>query len=82
VFHIPFYVVAPETTIDPRTPDGSAIPIEHRAPEEVRQFRDSLAAPPGCEVYNPAFDVTPGDWITGIITDKTVHRSPYQLNRP
>ena len=65
---IPLYVVAPTTTLDPVTPDGAAIPIEERDPGEITT---RFAA------RNPAFDVTPADLITAIVTEEGVHRAPY-----
>lgn len=62
---IPFYVVAPSTTYDPECPDGSAIPIEERKPEEVRAGK----APAQCKVWNPAFDITPKELITKVILE-------------
>jgi methylthioribose-1-phosphate isomerase len=75
---IPFYVCAPTTSIDLATPDGTAIPIEERAAEEVTAIRGVAIAPPGTEVRNPAFDVTPNDLITGIITEEGVLRGPFE----
>src|SRR5215210_5176311 len=69
---IPFYVAAPSSTVDPATPNGAAIPIEERAPEEVMAWRDRRSAPPGVGVWNPAFDVTPADLVTAIVTDRGV----------
>jgi methylthioribose-1-phosphate isomerase len=75
---VPFYVAAPLTTIDPAAPDGDAIPIEQRAAEEVLEVEGVGAdgaiarvrvAPPGTAVVNPAFDVTPGRLIAGIVTE-------------
>lgn len=66
---IPFYVAAPRTTFDRRLPDGSAIRIEERSPEEVTHWHGQPVAPPGIKVCNPAFDVTPGTLITGFITE-------------
>lgn len=65
---IPFYVVAPTTTFDPATPDGAAIPIEERDPGEITTRFNAR---------NPAFDVTPADLITAIVTEEGVHRAPY-----
>lgn len=62
---IPFYVVAPITTFDPRTPSGAEIEIEERGPKEVQGYRDNLWALPETPVWNPAFDVTPMDFVTG-----------------
>jgi methylthioribose-1-phosphate isomerase len=70
---IPFYVAAPWTTIDLRTADGSAIPIEERDAEEVRRHGGALMTPGGQPVRNPAFDVTPAALVTAIITERGVH---------
>ena len=69
---VPLYVLAPTSTIDPATPDGAAIPIEERAADEVTGWRGQRTAPDGMAVWNPAFDVTPAELITGIITDRGV----------
>jgi methylthioribose-1-phosphate isomerase len=69
---VPFYVAAPTSTIDPATADGAGIPIEERAPDEVSAWRGHPAAPTGAKVWNPAFDVTPAELITAIITDRGV----------
>jgi methylthioribose-1-phosphate isomerase len=66
---IPLYVVAPTSTVDLATRDGSAIPIEERDPGEVTT---RFAA------RNPAFDVTPADLITAIVTERGVSRAPYE----
>src|SRR5262249_27696200 len=71
---IPFYVAAPCSTFDLSLPNGSAIPIEQRDPREVTHGFGRQTAPDGVNVYNPAFDVTPGRLITAIITDKGVIR--------
>lgn len=76
--NIPFYVACPLSTIDLSIPDGSAIPIEERAAEEVTGFRDCQWAAQGVSVRNPAFDVTPAELVTGLITEKGV---VHQLNR-
>jgi len=70
--NVPFYVVAPITTIDPSIPDGSYIKIEERKPEELTHIAGIHIAAAGINVWNPAFDVTPHSLITGIITDKGV----------
>ena len=77
-YGIPFYVCAPSSTIDMRIPDGSHIPIEQRAPEEVTElwYKERMA-PEGIGVYNPAFDVTDHSLITGIITEKGICRAPF-----
>ncbi|MBP0128483.1 MAG: S-methyl-5-thioribose-1-phosphate isomerase [Nitrospira sp.] len=72
---IPFYVAAPYSTIDLKTKTGADIPIEERNPLEVTAIHGSPAiAPVGVAVYNPAFDVTPAELITGIITERGVFR--------
>ncbi|HZM36885.1 MAG TPA: S-methyl-5-thioribose-1-phosphate isomerase [Burkholderiales bacterium] len=73
---IPFYVAAPLSTFDPSIPDGSKIPIEERGAEEVTGYRDARWAPHGISVRNPAFDVTPAELVTGIITEKGVVMHP------
>ena len=69
---IPFYVLAPTSTIDPATPDGAAIPIEERAAREVTTWRGHASAPAGVGAWNPAFDVTPAELITAIVTDRGI----------
>jgi methylthioribose-1-phosphate isomerase len=72
---IPFYVAAPYSTIDLGTKSGKDIPIEQRNPAEVTNVHGGdLIAPSGVDVYNPAFDVTPGDLVTGIITERGVFK--------
>jgi methylthioribose-1-phosphate isomerase len=75
--HIPFYVAAPLSTIDLRTPDGSHIPIEERSPREVTHVGGSQVAPLDAKIWNPAFDVTPHRFIAGIITERGIFRAPY-----
>ena len=76
---IPFYVAAPASTIDMRTLTGEGIPIEERHPLEVTQVHGGpTIAPEGVEVWNPAFDVTPAKYITGIMTERGVF-SPKDL---
>ena len=78
---IPFYVAAPYSTIDLGTKSGKDIPIEQRNPAEVTSINGGHPiAPSGVEVYNPAFDVTPADLITGIITERGVFK-PGDLQR-
>jgi methylthioribose-1-phosphate isomerase len=74
--NIPFYVACPLSTIDLSIPDGSAIPIEERAAEEVTGFRDCQWAAQGVSVRNPAFDVTPAELVTGLITERGVVHQP------
>jgi methylthioribose-1-phosphate isomerase len=75
---IPFYVAAPTSTVDLSLADGSQIPIEERGPEEVRAIAGHSTAPENAPVLNPAFDVTPGELIAGIITERGVLRAPYE----
>src|SRR5438067_4621226 len=75
--HIPFYVAAPLSTIDLSTPDGSRIPIEERSAKEVTHVGGAQLAPDGALVWNPAFDVTPHHFISGIITERGIFRAPY-----
>lgn len=74
---IPFYVAAPITTLDLSLKSGDEIPIEERDIKEVTHIRDIQMGPEGVNVQNPAFDVTPHELITAIITDKGVARAPY-----
>jgi methylthioribose-1-phosphate isomerase len=74
---IPFLVAAPLSTVDFRTPDGGAIPIEQRSPDEVTHVAGTSVAPAGTTALNPAFDVTPQHLITAIVTDRGVARPPY-----
>ena len=74
---IPFYVAAPRSTIDPTLSDGGGIPIEQRDASEVTHFFGRQVAPDGVPALNPAFDVTPNKYITGIITEVGVLRKPY-----
>ncbi len=74
---LPFYVAAPTSTIDPGLAEGGQIPIEERSAEEVRGFAGRCVTVPDVDVENPAFDVTPAGYITGIITEKGVSRPPY-----
>ena len=69
-FNIPFYVVCPYSTVDLRTPRGADIEIEERAPSEVREVYGVQVAPQDVNVFNPAFDVTPAELISGIITER------------
>ena len=74
---IPFYVCAPTSSIDPATPDGAGIEIEERSADEVLTVRGVRIAPAGTDVRNPAFDVTPAELITGIVTEDGVVHAPY-----
>jgi methylthioribose-1-phosphate isomerase len=75
--NIPFYVAAPLSTIDLNTPDGDGIPIEERNAREVTHVGGSQLTPEGALIWNPAFDVTPHRFITGIITERGIFRPPY-----
>jgi len=74
---VPFYVAAPLTTLDMSLASGDEIPIEERDSTEITHIRDHQLGPEGVNVHNPAFDVTPHQFITAIITDKGVARPPY-----
>jgi methylthioribose-1-phosphate isomerase len=73
---IPFYVACPLSTIDRSVPDGSGIPIEERAAEEVTGYRDNQWAATGVTVRNPAFDVTPAELVSALITEKGIVHEP------
>ena len=74
---IPFYVAAPLSTFDPALATGAEIVIEERTPTEMREWRGQPTAPADVPVWNPAFDVTPADLVTAIITEVGVLRPPY-----
>jgi methylthioribose-1-phosphate isomerase len=74
---VPFYVAAPTNTVDLATPSGDDIPIEERPAEEVISIAGVDTAPEGTAVLNPAFDVTPHQYVTAIITERGVLRRPY-----
>jgi methylthioribose-1-phosphate isomerase len=76
---IPFYVAAPTSTIDPSLSSGDEIPIEERNPEEVTTIGGIHLAPKNVAAANPAFDITPHQYITAIITEKGIVREPYSL---
>ncbi len=80
--NIPFYVAAPLSTIDPECKSGDEIPIEERAAEEITTIGGISQCPPGTQVYNPAFDVTPARYITAIITEAGILRPPYAESIP
>ncbi len=75
---VPFSGVAPPSTVDYGTKSGEGIEIEERGAEEVARIRGVRVAPEGVDVYNPAFDISPGENITGIVTEKGVARPPYE----
>jgi methylthioribose-1-phosphate isomerase len=74
---VPFYALAPTSTIDLETPSGAEIPIEHRSADEVRRGFGSQTAPADARVWSPAFDVTPAELVTGIVTEHGVCRAPF-----
>lgn len=78
--HIPFYFAAPFSTFDFSITDGKGIPIEERNEEEVKEFHHVRTAPVQVKALNPAFDITPHELITGIITEKGVLKPPYIEN--
>jgi methylthioribose-1-phosphate isomerase len=78
-YGIPFIIAAPTTTVDTRCPSGLEIPIEERPADEVTHVRGQRIVSEGVEVYNPAFDVTPADLITAIITEEGVFQAPYSF---
>lgn len=77
---IPFYVVAPTSTIDLDTPSGDDIPIEERDEREVSHVGDEMIVPEGVDVFNPAFDITPNRLVSAIVTEYGVVRQPYEEN--
>lgn len=79
---IPFYVACPLSTIDLNTPTGGQIPIEERGEHEITSAFGKRTAPEGIKVFNPAFDVTPHEYVTAIITEKGIVRPSYQENLP
>ena len=77
---IPFYVAAPSSTFDPHTASGAGIPIEQRSNLEVTAGFGRKTVPPGVDVYNPAFDVTPARYVTGFITEQGLLEPPFKRN--
>jgi methylthioribose-1-phosphate isomerase len=77
-YNVPFYVAAPTSTIDMDTPSGDQITIEERDPSEVTDlWYEKRMAPEGISIYNPAFDVTDNDLISGIVTEYGIARPPF-----
>lgn len=74
---IPFYVACPLSTLDLALADGSGIPIEQRPADEVMGYRDERWAPEGVAVSNPAFDVTPAELVTAIVTERGIAQPPF-----
>jgi methylthioribose-1-phosphate isomerase len=69
---VPFYIAAPKTTFDQQCPSGKDIPIEQRNPNEVKRIFGRQSAPQEADAYNPAFDVTPHELISGIISEEGI----------
>lgn len=79
-FAVPFYIVAPISTIDFSIESGADIEIEERSATEVTHIRGIQIAPEKINIYNPAFDVTPAENITGIVTEKGIIRAPFKVS--
>jgi methylthioribose-1-phosphate isomerase len=77
---VPFYVAAPSSTFDLSIDTGAEIPIEERRDDEITCGFGRRTAPIGVDVYNPAFDVTPGELITALVTERGIIRPPYSSN--
>ncbi len=77
---IPFYIAAPTSTIDKKCKTGKNIKIEFRDKRELNSFRNEIITSPDYETFSPAFDVTPNDLISGIITEKMLHLPPYDFS--
>lgn len=78
-YNIPFYIAAPETTIDRAISTGEDIIIEERSPKEMFNINDIKITLPNYKFFNPSFDISPGNLIKAIITDKKVYYSPYSF---
>ena len=76
---IPFVIAAPSSTLDRQLAHGDLIPIEERNAEELTHIEGVQVAPDDCPVFNPAFDVTPNELITAIVTERGVNRPRYQF---
>jgi methylthioribose-1-phosphate isomerase len=74
---VPFYVAAPLSSIDLNCPDGASIPIEERSGNELTEYGGKQIAPKGVHTFNPAFDVTPAELVTAIITERGIAYPPY-----
>jgi methylthioribose-1-phosphate isomerase len=77
VHGIPFYVAAPLSTIDLATPDGAGIPIEERPSREVTHVGSNRLTPEGARIRNPAFDVTPNEYVSAIFTERGACTAPF-----
>lgn len=78
--NVPFYVAAPVSTIDINCPNGTNIPIEERDGDEIRSCGGRQIIPGNINVWNPAFDITPAEFISGIITEMGIIEKPYDVN--
>jgi len=76
--HVPFYVVGPTSTVDLNLQTGDLIPIEERSPEEITTIGNYAITPQGASASNPAFDITPAGYITGIITENGIAYPPFE----
>jgi methylthioribose-1-phosphate isomerase len=74
---VPFYVAAPISTFDFRLESGEQIPIEERTEDEIRIFNDRCIVASSAKILNPAFDVTPGELVSGIVTERRILKHPY-----
>jgi methylthioribose-1-phosphate isomerase len=79
---VPFYVAAPTSTVDLACPTGAAIPIERRSGEEVTALGGVAVAPEGMRAENRAFDVTPAELVTAIVTEEGIATAPYDESLP
>ncbi len=77
---IPFYVAAPLSTINVRRKTGADVSIEERSPREITHFGEKRIVPEGVNVWNPAFDITPAKYLSGLVTEKGIIRKPYKRN--
>lgn len=77
---IPFYVAAPISTLDLSLSCGDEIPIEQRSGDEVTYLNNKRITPEGANVAHPAFDITPNDLVTAIITDRGIAEQPYSTS--
>jgi len=77
---VPFYVVAPTSTFDQSAASGDHIVIEHRPADEIRCGFGVSTTPAGADVFNPAFDVTPASLVTAIVSDRALHRPPFDFS--
>ena len=77
---IPFYVAAPLSTINMSRKNGADVSIEERSPREITHFGEKRIVPEGVNVWNPAFDITPAKYLSGLVTEKGIIRKPYKRN--